>query len=369
MRTRVVLLPDALEKLGEAPLFERLPAALEEILSRGGLLRVREAKSNCREAGWLGLEPNTFQLSEGVLAVAAFDADPPDRSVHFCASILSIMGDEIRTADYPPSNENIEELLGQVKRLETSKLKLIVGREMEHALVWEDGSTDLSCKEPSVAIEQGLRRALPEGDGETMLRRFLDDSVNLLSELEVNKVRVDEGLNPINLIWPWGPGLRPRMPNLTVERGTSVRVESPSIRLKGLSKLVGYRHGDPWSLGKGTNLRLKELAALVAASPFAIVVLPTIGELRSKEMEEEARWLGREVGLRLLAPLFGEPRNQPARVILIATQKCGEGLALDYRSDCPIERREMRFGAELLEDRKTGSTTLHELIEEALISR
>lgn len=85
-----------------------------------------------------------------------------------------------------------------------------------------------------------------------MLRRFIDDSINLLGEQEFNLRRIDEGLAPVNLIWPWGQGFPPVIPNLALQRGTPCHVLSPALGLRGLSKMCGYTHG-PTS---GTNAGL-----------------------------------------------------------------------------------------------------------------
>ena len=106
-----------------------------------------------------------------------------------------------------------------------------------------------------------MKDVLPEGDNEPALRRFIDDSINLLSELEFNAERLDKGLLPVNLLWPWGQGIRTDVPNLALMRGAPATVLSDSLRLEGVARLAGYRPlGRSW-LGNGMNAKWKDIAS------------------------------------------------------------------------------------------------------------
>jgi 2,3-bisphosphoglycerate-independent phosphoglycerate mutase len=368
MRTRVVLLPGALEEEGQAPLFENEPAAIARMRRRGELFRVRTRFPGF-EAEWLGLETAPGDLSQGVLTVAALGADPPERSTHFHLSLLSTDGDSIQVPEYVPEEQELEAIWSQARRLETSLLKLVKGRALDHGLVWEEGSLDLACRTREEAATQGFRPSLPEGDGEQMLRRFIDDSVNLLTPLELNRERLEEGLRPLNLLWPWGPGFRPKLPNLTVERGTSVEVASPSLRLRGLCRMAGYRHVDPWSIGDGTNLRLEAVAEKMESVPVSLAALTPPGAFRSGDRQEEASWLGREIGERLLSRLMDFPEQEPRKILLVATQQNGVGLGLEFSSERAIQEISEPFTAESAAERRLAVRDLGPLIREALTWR
>jgi 2,3-bisphosphoglycerate-independent phosphoglycerate mutase len=297
--------------------------------------------------------------------VAALGADPPDRSTHFRLSLLSTDGELVRAPQFLPTEEELRSILAAAQRLQTPRLKLVEGPELEHGPVWEDGSIELRCATPQEAATVDLARALPVGDGESMLRRFIDDSINLLSELELNRIRQEEDLGTLNLLWPWSPGFRPRLPNLTVARGVSVRVESPDFALAGLARLVGYRTGNPWTLGTGTRVKLESMSAALRAVPVGLAALPTLGELRIEGKREESAWLGREVLTRLVEPLLDEAEAMPLRIVLMATSESLSGLVLDYVSNGPVTDLKLPFLAEVAEERGIPSTGLRELIEEA----
>ena len=314
----------------------------------------------------MGLGPETPAISEGVLTVSALGADPPARSTHFCLSVLSVQGGHLSIPAALPGDEEKSGLAAALARLETSRLKPVLGNGLEHALVWEDGSIELQCHSPAEVAGKSLRGSLPEGDGEPMLRRFIDDSLNLLAETEWNRIREEEGLPPLNLFWPWGPGFRPKLPNLALARGVVARWESPSLRLAGLCQLVGYRHGPFREVGTGTNLRLEKMVSSSLSQAYGVIVIPTLGDFRRAGKLDEATWLAREVADRVFEPIAQIETAEPRRVVLVATQPGGEGLAVDFRTDGPVEGTNRPFSPEIVEDRTVAARPLFELMAEVL---
>src|SRR5579862_1991404 len=211
-----------------------------------------------------------------------------------------------------------------MKRLDTRTLTTVTGEGLNHALVWE-GLGDLMTRSPAEATGQPLKSVLPEGDAEPILRRFIDDSVNVLAELEMNLRRADEGLPRFDLLWPWGHGTRVAVPNLALRRGEPARVESSSLRLAGLSRLAGYRHGDRRWLRSGLNLDLSGLASLALREPSLVVLIEAPAELRDKGLLEELEWFVRQLDELLLGPLFEAVLRGPRRVALLAPSGLGQG--------------------------------------------
>lgn len=366
MRTCVVVLPKALERENEVPLLPEKSRGVAKLFAHGQVCLVKTLDLARPEYDWVGLFPDAPSASRGVLAVAAFGADPPERSTHFCLNFLTTDADQVLQPTFVLDPSHADQLYQASLRLETKSLKLVRGVGLDHALVWENGSIEMECREPSETAILGLRQSLPVGDGETMIRRFIDDSMNVLSELEVNRARQDEGLDPLNLLWPWGPGFRPYLQNMVLKRGADVRVESPSPWLKGLCRLIGYKHGDPWNLGFGTNLRLETIADSLQNETFGLAVIPTIGEFRMKGRHEEAAWLGNEVIDRLIEPLLRSADQEPYRMLVIATGAEGLGLALDFQSHAQPTGNIVPFSAEALEEKSLPRMELHQLIAEAL---
>lgn len=302
---------------------------LEHIVARSNLFRLKPMPPIAlTEAAWLGLDPLRYHLSQGPLTVAAFGADPPPRSVHFHLSLMTHADGQIEPIEFAVDDKEVRELLTQAERLNTRNLTIVHGAGLDHGLVWEQGSIDLHTTPPHGAE---LKQVLPQGDGEPLLRRFIDDSINLLSDLDMNKRRMDEERPPLNLLWPWGQGFREPMPNLALMRGEPAVIACDSLRLRGLAALCGYRNAPTGALGSGTNLRLEVLRETAESFSPTVIHIDTMARLRKAGRLDEAAWLSRELDDRLLpitddAPLFR---------LTIAAPGVEGGLALVYDSMRP----------------------------------
>lgn len=316
----------------ESPLRQKLPA-LNRLAAVGQVRKLAPMPmSDLPEALYLGARPGEISLRPGPLIVSALGADPPDRSLHFHVSLLSVVDGVIGRPDPLPPSEDLAPLLAAASRLNTKLLTFVKGERADHGLVLE-ALGDLGTTDPEAALGQNYRRCLPEGDHERELRRFVDDSVNLLSELEINVRRLDEGLPPINLLWPWGAGERTRVPNLALRRGERATVESASIRLAGLSRLVGDVHVDRALAGEGVRTNFAGIAQRVLTRPLSVVVLDGAHQLRRDAMEEELHWFVREMDRALLTPLAERDAEDPLTLVLAAPRQDGEGLSL--RAELP----------------------------------
>ena len=60
------------------------------------------------------------------------------------------------------------------------------------------------------------------------------------------------------------------------------------MRMQGLSRLAGYRHGDRKDFGRGTNIRLAKIAETILKEPATIVLIEAIQSFRTAGQLEEA---------------------------------------------------------------------------------
>ena len=327
MAGRVILvLPEILEPgVDETPLRERLPN-LAKLRNRGTLRRLGATQH--AENEWLGLPPETPSPSQGVLVVSALKVDPPPRSVHFQLSLLSLVDGNLNPISYKIPPEILDFVWSMAERLRAKDLTPVQGWDRTHGLVWENGSDEMRCLGETEISGKPLAECLPEGDGDRMLRRFIDDSINLLFEAEFNQRRVDDGLPPINVLWPWGPGFRPVMPNRLLETGP-VKVVSPSMRLAGLARLINWVHPNWRQFGEGTALSLDLVWAEAQSTMPTILVLPQFAEWDRIERKEERHWFANELDLRLLGPIEASVQKDNLAFSLLMPSSTGHGLWLD----------------------------------------
>lgn len=286
------------------------------------------------EAVWLGIDPREVRLQPGPLVVAALGADPPARSVHFQVSLLSLDDGRLSPVGTDLDRATVRRVREVGRRLDTKRLTTLWGSGTEHGLVWEGGSLDLGCTSPDRIEGRPMRACLPEGDGESMLRRFVDDSVNLLAEEEFNLRRVDEGLPPANVLWPWGPGFRNPVPNLLLERGRPLRVVSASLRMQGLARLAKASHGSVPSLGPGSATRIESIVQACRAGEDCVALIDDFERLRAQGKLDEVERLTHEVDRRLLGPLRDGAVGDRGRLSVVATRPGVSAPEADHKIEC-----------------------------------
>ncbi len=270
-------------------------------------------------------------LDQGPLTVAALGVNPPERSIHFHVSLLSKTDETVSSAAKAPSAEESKSLVEQLKRLSTKNLTVVIGAGVDHGLVSEQRMETLTTR-PSALIANGIRASLPEGDGEGELRRLIDDSVNLLSEQEFNARRIDLGIAPINLAWPWGQGERPKVTNQALALGRPWRVVGNSLALRGLARLSGFRT-EPL----GGSFR----DAIVSATkePATLMVFD-FSSFDPEEMEKTVADLSEQ----FLTPLIDWQRDQKSPLTMVATNRSGHGIVATFaggneRDHFPFDER------------------------------
>jgi 2,3-bisphosphoglycerate-independent phosphoglycerate mutase len=84
-----------------------------------------------------------------------------------------------------------------------------------------------------------LTEIYPVGDGESKLKKFIEDSINLLDDLPYNRMCRNEGKMPANMLWPWSPGRAPQLTAFSKLRGVTGAVISAVDVVRGLGVLSG----------------------------------------------------------------------------------------------------------------------------------
>jgi len=235
--------------------FEDLPS-LPGILRGHGevLLAAGEQGRTDSLSASLGLNPRAHPVEVGPLLVACHRAGPPPRSVHLALSPLSLSpeGKLERAPALEP--KEWDEIRAAAQWLATKDLTVLAEPD---ALVWERGSLDMGMISAPDAIGTDYLSARPEGDGERLFRRLIDDSANLLSELDCYRKRLDEGKPTVDLWWPWGPGFEPRWPNLPLRHGVPIRQFTSNDLMAGaaiLAKISSQKSMTPEVIAGGITI-------------------------------------------------------------------------------------------------------------------
>ena len=373
MPTLVVVVPELVAPDESSSVLLGSHPILTRFAENGEVLALR-ALGNLEtpEACYLGLKPDEAQMRPGPLMVSALGADPPTRSTHFLVSVMGLRGEGLAFPVALPDAAESQQLTDVFRFLNTKALTLLQGEELEHGLVWE-GIGDVMTVPPSDAVGKPLAEVLPQGDLEKSLRRFNDDSINILMETEFNRIRLEEGRMPLVVLWPWGQGIRYPTPNLALKRGGPARVQSESYRMLGLTRLVGYRHGDRKQFQSGLNLDLPGLVKELPDSMPLLLVASGVGQMRANGQMEELEWFLNRIETEYLSPVWDwaksvEEKGESVSFALVAPSVGCEGLALRYESGV-AGGRPLPFDERSLEERTIRRTNTHEVIDRVLSAR
>lgn len=273
----------------------------------------------------VGLNPRLFPLAEGPLAIAALNLEPPIRSTLFALTLMGIDTDELVSTPEPPTSDEARWLEAKLPSLNSSQLTVCIRSGLDHALVWNPGSLDLATSNPAETQGKPWRKFLPEGDGEPMLRRFIDDSVNLLMGSEMNRRRIGEGKTPIGIAWPWGQGMRQSLPNLALQLGQPATITSSLPTMQGVANLTRCQFRQLNHPFKG-NWSFSDLNGI------QILVTDVFQQIRDAGRLERGEELWESVRSQVIVPCLNTKSDERQRLSVIAPNADGIGLAVHWDS-------------------------------------
>lgn len=193
------------------------------------------------------------------------------------------------------------------KRLHALNLAFYPGRGRRHTLVWSGGPTDVRTVPPVEAAGKPLEEAMPRGDGESVLRGLVYDSLEILDGHEINDRLRDEGKPAANMIWPWGAGRVPSLPSFAGAQGAAGAVISPSAYWRGLARLAGLRapevHGATGRIETEYAAKVRETIAQLHEVDFVLVHVGGPGVASAQGDAEKKVDALERLDERLLAPL------------------------------------------------------------------
>ena len=128
------------------------------------------------------------------------------------------------------------------KHLQGPDLRIVPGSG-HRALIIYNGAPpmDAEVTPPHEIIGLRVEDNLPEEAGSDILRDLMRRSCELLEDHEVNRVRVDLGENPANMLWIWGRGKRTPLPQFAELHGKTGAAIAAAEYIIGLALEIGCR--------------------------------------------------------------------------------------------------------------------------------
>ena len=192
----------------------------------------------------LGYDPKKFYSGRGVFEATNMGIDFDEKDVVLRCNLITendgiladYSGGHIKT---PEAKVLIDFLNG---KLADEKIKFYPGVSYRHILVFQDSTLNLdqiSTIPPHDIMGRKIKNYLPSGRDANLLCKLMMDSKLLLRDHQINRVRVDLGENPANMVWLWGEGRKKELPCFKKRFGFEGTVISAVDIVKGIGKSVG----------------------------------------------------------------------------------------------------------------------------------
>ena len=251
----IMLVPDGMADLPMAELDGQTPMqaartpnfdALAEMSLVGSVLTVPPGMypgSDVANMDLLGYDPRRYYTGRGPIEALAMGVPMDAGDVAYRCSLASSDGTtlfdnsagHITTEEARPLIELIELKLGSDKR------RFYPGVQYRHIMAEKGGSIDLQTIPPHDFVGQPLAGHWPEGAGAERLKQLMYDSLELLDDHPINVKRREEGKEPGNMIWLWGQGYAPSLPNFLQTFGKVGGVISAVDVVRGLGRATGLK--------------------------------------------------------------------------------------------------------------------------------
>ena len=255
MRKYCIIVPDGmadwpLSKLGgRTPMEVARKPNMNRVAAEGlvGMARLIPPKmppsSDVANLCLLGYDPLKYHTGRGPLEAASLGITLGPAEIAFRCNLITIDGKNC-IEDYSAGEISSKEaaiLIDVVKHAFAGKpVRFYPGISFRNIMVYcGDDPMEAACVPPHDHMGEDYRKHLPTGPGSQLLTELILASRPILEQHEINKVRVDLGENPANMIWPWSPGRTPKLAKFQERWGLKGAVICAVDLIKGIAALAG----------------------------------------------------------------------------------------------------------------------------------
>ena len=253
----VILVPDGmagepLEELNDLTCMEAANSPNMDMIARKGIVgqarnvpRGMTPASDVANLSILGYDPQKYYCGRGPLEAANLGVELTENDVAFRFNTITVSDGKM--ADYSAGHISTKESKVLVellnKELGDEKFSFYPGTSYRNLLLVHCDSPEeadilakVKCFPPHDILDKPVSKHMPKEDD---LVRLMERSKGILQDHDINKVRVDLGQNPANMIWTWGQGKKPDIPPFRDAYGLSGGIISAVDLLKGMGRVLG----------------------------------------------------------------------------------------------------------------------------------
>ena len=302
----VVLLGDGMadrpiRELGwKTPLMEARTSNMDAVAETGVLGTVRTIPegmppgSDVANLSVMGYDPAEVYTGRSPIEAAGMGVELGPEDIAFRCNLVTLgrkMGESLGTdlegsftgdlimvdfaGGHPSEDESASILESLSSRLEGNGIRFHRGVSYRHLMVWQNGLAGLEVTPPHDLTDKEIAEGWPSGEAASKVLALEQESSRLLADHPVNRRRAARGVKPINAIWLWGQGKKPRMRGFFDRYGLSGAMITAVDLMKGLGVSIGFEIVDvPGATGYlDTNYEGKVSAALDALDRVDLVYL------------------------------------------------------------------------------------------------
>ncbi len=238
---------------GRTPLEAAQLPVMTDLARRGILGRVKTIPrgfapaSDVANLSLLGYDPHKYYCGRGPLEAANLGIKLGADDVAFRCNLITVA--EGKILDYSAGHIGEKEaatIMRDVnKALGSEGIEFIAGKSYRHIMVYRDAKKyhfeKLKYFPPHDIMGQDWEKHLPRGKNNEKIAELMRRSQDFLAGHDINKVRVDLGENPANMLWLWGAGANPQMPSFKEKFGLEGAVISAVDLINGIGRLTGLK--------------------------------------------------------------------------------------------------------------------------------
>ncbi|MGR3317590.1 MAG: cofactor-independent phosphoglycerate mutase [Candidatus Anammoxibacter sp.] len=189
-----------------------------------------------------GYDPKLYYTGRAPIEAASIGIDLKDDIIAFRCNLVTMVDNDLQ--DYSAGHITSQEadiLISCLnENLETESIKFYPGNSYRHIMTYKgNDNVDAACKPPHDIMDQPIESNLPKGNGSKLIGELINKSYQILSNHYINIERVKAGKNPANMIWLWGQGTKPSLPQFHETFGAKAAVISAVDLINGLAYIMG----------------------------------------------------------------------------------------------------------------------------------
>ena len=193
----------------------------------------------------LGYDPLKYYSGRGPLEAANLGVELGENDVAFRFNTVTVSGGKM--VDYCAGHISTKEatVLTEVlsREMGGGKFRFYPGTSYRNLMIAHcagpeeaENLAKLKCVPPHDITDKDISKYFPK---DPEITDIMKRSKGILEDHDINKVRLDLGQNPANMIWIWGQGRKPDMPLFQDAYNVSGGIISAVDLIKGMGRVLG----------------------------------------------------------------------------------------------------------------------------------